>query len=74
MNSVRSVKQACDLDLYVDMLARDEAHLARAKAKAARYRRARRAAARPKKSHTETAACAVLAGVGLWTLVLACLV
>lgn len=44
MNSVRSVKQACDLDLYVDMLARDEAHLARAKARAARYRRARRAA------------------------------
>lgn len=76
MNTIQQIKQACDPDLYVNMLANDPAHIARAKAKAARVERARRrSAAKAKSDATMGAAVGICTGtIGLWALALAALV
>jgi len=76
VNTIQQIKQACDPDLYVNMLANDPAHIARAKAKAARVERARRrSAAKAKSDATMGAAVGICTGtIGLWALALAALV
>lgn len=76
MKTASEIKQACDPDLYVNMLANDPAHIARAKAKAARVERARRrSAAKAKADASLGAAVGICTGtVGLWALALAALV
>lgn len=76
MKTASEIKQACDLDLYVNMMANDPAHIARAKAKAARVQRARRrSAAKAKEDASLGAAVGICTGtIGLWALALAALV
>lgn len=76
MKTANEIKQACDLDLYVNMLANDPAHIARAKAKAARVQRARRrSAAKARANASLGAAVGICTGsIGLWTLAMAALV
>lgn len=76
MNTIQQIKQACDPDLYVNMLANDPAHIARAKAKAARVQQARRrSAAKVKADANITAAAGLLAGaIGLVSMIMAFLV
>lgn len=76
MKTANEIKQACDLDLYVNMLANDPAHIARAKSKAARVQRARRrSAAKAKADANITAAAGLLAGaIGLVSMLMAFLV
>ena len=76
MKTAIEIKKAYDPDLYVNMLADDPDHIARAKAKAARVRRARRrSAAKAKADANITAAAALLAGaIGLVSMLMAFLV
>lgn len=73
MKSVNEIKQACDPDLYVNMLANDPRHLARARAKAQRVERARRrSAAKAKADANMTAAVGICSGaIGLVSMALA---
>lgn len=73
MKTVSEIKQARDLDLFVDMLANDPAHISRAKAKAARAERARRrSAAKDKADASLSAAVGICTGtIGLLALALA---
>lgn len=70
---IQQNNQDRDLDLFVNMLANDPEHIARAKAKAARTERARRhSAAKAKKNGTLGSAVSILAvTIGLWMLALA---
>lgn len=76
MKTAIEIKQAYDPDLYINMLANDPAHIARAKAKAARVQRARRLAATKAKADANiTAAAGIFTGaIGLLALSLAALV
>lgn len=76
MKTANEIKQACDLDLYVNMLANDPAHIARAKAKAARVQRTRRrSAAKARANASLGAAVGICTGaIGLWALAMAALV
>lgn len=80
MKTASEIKQACDPDLYVNMLANDPAHIARAKAKAARVERARRRSAAKAKAKAKAdaslgAAVGICTGtIGLCALALAALV
>lgn len=76
MKTASEIKQACDPDLYVNMLANDPAHIARAKAKAARVERARRrSAAKAKADASLGAAVGICTGtIGLCALALAVMV
>lgn len=76
MKNAIEIKQACDPDLYVNMLANDPAHIARAKAKAARVQRARRrTAAKAKADANITAAAGLFAGaIGLVSMLMAFMV
>lgn len=76
MKTANEIKMACDQDLYVNLLANDPAHIARAKAKAARVQRARRrSAAKAKADASLGAAVGICTGtIGLLSLALAALV
>lgn len=76
MKTASEIKMACDPDLYVNLLANDPAHIARAKAKAARVQRARRrSAAKAREDDSMGAAVGICTGtIGLLALALASLV
>lgn len=76
MKTAIEIKQAYDPDLYINMLANDPAHIARAKAKAARVQRARRlAATKAKADANRSVAVGLCTGtIGLLALSLAALV
>ena len=73
MKNIQKIKQACDPDLYVNMLANDPAHIARSKAKAQRVERTRRrSAAKAQEDASMTTAVGICAGaIGLVSMVLA---
>lgn len=73
MKNVNEIKQACDPDLYVNMLANDPAHIARSKAKAQRVERTRRrSAAKAQEDASMTAAVGICSGaIGLVFMALA---
>ena len=76
MKTAIEIKKAYDPDLYVNMLANDPAHIARAKAKAARVQQARRrSVAKAKADANITAAAGLCAGaIGLVSMLMAFLV
>lgn len=76
MKTAIEIKKAYDPDLYVNMLANDPDHIARAKAKAARVHRARRRAATKAKADANiTAAAGLCTGaIGLVSMIMAFLV
>ena len=76
MKTAIEIKRAYNPDLYVNMLANDPAHIARAKAKAARVQQARlRSAAKVKADATLSVAVGICTGtIGLFALALAALV
>ena len=72
MKTAYEAKQAKDMDLFVNMVNNDHAHVARAKAK--KVRQEKRAAYEKSvrnDSKLERSAGAALAATGLWALVLA---
>ena len=76
MKTAYEAKQSKDMDLFVNMVNNDHAHVARAKAKAkAKKVRQEKRAAYEKSvrndSKLERSAGAALAATGLWALVLA---
>ena len=73
MKNVSAIKMACGPDLMVNMVVNDSAHIARAKAKAARVQRARcRAAENARTDANVTAAAGFCAGaIGLVSMLLA---
>lgn len=64
MKTANEIKMACDPDLMVNMVVNDSAHIARAKAKAARVHLARHHAAAKAKAHDNLIAAV---GVGIIT-------
>lgn len=76
MKTAIEIKQSYDPDLYVNILANDPAHIARAKAKAARVQLApRRAAAKARADANRSVAVGICTGtIGLLALSLAALV
>lgn len=74
MKTAYEAKQAKDMDLFVNMVNNDHAHVARAKAKEKKVRQEKRAAYEKSvrnDSKLERSAGAALAATGLWALVLA---
>lgn len=73
MKNVSEIKMACDPDLMVNLINSDPAHIARARAKAARVQRARcRAAEKALTDANVTAAAGFCAGaIGLVSMLLA---
>ena len=66
MKTAYEAKQAKDMDLFVNMVNNDQAHIARAKAKALKAHARRRAPKKKAKTNLGPAACAVLAFLGLF--------
>lgn len=73
MKNVSEIKMACDPDLLIRLINSDPAHIARARAKAARVQRARcRAAEKARTDANVTAAAGFCAGaIGLVSTLLA---
>lgn len=73
MKNVSEIKMACDPDLLINLINSDPAHIARARAKAARVQRARcRAAEKARTDANVTAAAGFCAGaIGLVSMLLA---
>ena len=73
MKNVSEIKMACDPDLLITLINSDPAHIARARAKAARVQRARcRAAEKARTDANVTAAAGFCAGaIGLVSMLLA---
>ena len=73
MKNVSEIKTACDPDLLINLINSDPAHIARARAKAARVQRARcRAAEKARTDANVTAAAGFCAGaIGLVSMLLA---